>query len=132
VAVAALAGWHVAHEPSRLAAENAALPAHARLETYSVLTRLPPPHRLAPDVVATLLGRWFDGARTLTPSPLLSVSIVDRCSERGIDGGAVYDALVGLTAAEAGASLLTRDRRAARTYRLLGVDFELMSGARGR
>jgi hypothetical protein len=126
VAVAALAAWHVAHEPGRRAAAEAVMPAHARLETYSVLTRLPPPHRLAPDVVAQLLERWFPAGKTLVPSRGLSHGIVERCRTHGVDGGAVYDALVGLTAAESISTLLTRDERAARTYARFGVDAELM------
>lgn len=43
-----------------------------------------------------------------------------------ITGGAVYDALVGFTAKLAGARLLSRDRRAERTYRAVGVDYELI------
>lgn len=127
MAVAALVAWHAAHEPARRAAAGAAIPAHARLETYSVLTRLPPPHRLAPEVVAGLLERWFPAARTIVPSPELSAQIVSRCARSGTDGGAVYDALVGLTAAEAKLTLSTRDTRAARTYQRLGVAFELMA-----
>ncbi len=123
--MAALAGWHAGHESARRAARGAAIPAHARLETYSVLTRLPPPHRLDPEVVAGLLESRFPAERTLVPSPLLSLDIVERCCSAGVDGGSVYDALVALTAAEAGARLMTRDARAARIYRRLGVAFEL-------
>lgn len=126
MAVAALAAWHVAHGSARRAAAGAAIPAHARLETYSLLTRLPPPHRLAPTVVASLLHHWFPANLTLVPSARLSVEVVEQCSRNGVDGGAVYDALVGLTALEAGRTLLTRDARAARTYRQLGVDIELV------
>jgi hypothetical protein len=42
---------------------------------------------------------------------------------RGITGGAVYDALVGLAARDARLRLVTRDRRAATTYSALGLDF---------
>jgi hypothetical protein len=87
---------------------------------------MPAPHRLAPDVVAGLLDRWFPVERTLVPSPALATSIVSRCAARGIEGGAVYDALVSLTAAEATRRLLTLDARASRTYRRLGIDFELI------
>lgn len=128
VAVAALAGWHLAHEQAREAAAAAAIPAHARLETYSVLTRMPPPHRLEAPIVAELLQSWFPADETLVPSAVLSRDLVQRCSERGIDGGAVYDALVGLSAAEASLVLVTRDLRAPRTYRLLGVRFDLLPG----
>jgi len=111
---------------ARKAAFRAAIPAHARLETYSVLTRIPPPHRLAHPVVATLLDRWFPARRTLVPTEELSVEVVKLCSAVGVFGGAVYDALVGLTAAERGGGLLTRDARAARTYRRLGIDVDLV------
>jgi predicted nucleic acid-binding protein len=126
VAVAALVGWHEAHERARHAASGAGIPAHARLETYSVLTRLPPPHRLAADIAAVLVGRWFPEARTLVPSARLSRRLVERCSSLGLEGGAMYDALVGLTAAEAKRTLVTRDARAAETYARLGVAFELV------
>jgi hypothetical protein len=45
----------------------------------------------------------------------------------GIAGGAVYDALVAAAAAEHGITLATRDRRAAETYRVLNVEFELIT-----
>jgi len=87
---------------------------------------MPPPHRLEPAVVAELLERWFPAACTLVPSGGLARDIVRRCCEAGIGGGAVHDALVGLTAAEAGAVLVSRDVRAARTYRRLGLEMELV------
>jgi hypothetical protein len=127
VAVAALASWHVAHAVSRTAAAGAVIPAHARLETYSVLTRMPPPHRLEPGIVGDLLESWFPAARTLVPSDGLARDIVRRCRDAQIGGGAVYDALVGLTTAEAGEVLVSRDVRAARTYRRLGLAVELAS-----
>ena len=44
-----------------------------------------------------------------------------RVSDAGRIGGAVYDALVALTAKTAGATLITADRRALPTYGLVGV-----------
>jgi hypothetical protein len=88
---------------------------------------MPPPHRLTPAIVVELIKGWFPPEMLLIPSRRLSLSLVERCCEAGVDGGAVYDALVGLTAAESKLVLLTRDERAARTYRLLGVEFDLMS-----
>jgi predicted nucleic acid-binding protein len=127
VAVAALASWHAAHDAARKAAAEAAIPAHARLETYSVLTRLPPPHRVSATLASELLSEWFPEAETLVPSARLSRSIVERCSRLSIDGGAVYDVIVAMTAAESQQLLVTRDERAARTYSRLGISFELMS-----
>ena len=88
---------------------------------------MPPPHRLAADIVAALLERWFPAGETLAPSADLGRGVVGRCNERGVAGGAVYDALVGLTAAEAGILLRTRDERAALVYERLAVRFELVS-----
>jgi predicted nucleic acid-binding protein len=42
-------------------------------------------------------------------------------SERHIAGGAVYDALVGLAAADHGLTLATRDARAKPTYEAVGA-----------
>ena len=41
-------------------------------------------------------------------------------------GGAVYDALIGATATQAGAVLLTADARAARTYEAVGAEVRLL------
>jgi hypothetical protein len=88
---------------------------------------MPPPHRLEAALVAELLDTWFPGERTLVPSVMLGRELVRRCADAAVQGGAVYDALVGLTAAEAGATLVTRDGRAARTYRRVGVALDVMS-----
>lgn len=127
LAVPALVTWHVASDTARQVAQGAHIPAHARLETYSVLTRMPAPHRLDTSVVADLLEEWFPAGRIIVTSEDLSVTIVERCRQAGVGGGAVYDALVGLTAAGADAELLSRDARAARTYQTLGVPFRLIS-----
>jgi len=126
VVVAGLASWHEAHTAARRAlARQPRLPAHAALETYSVLTRLPPPHRFAPGLVGELLAAQF-------PEPLLTLpgrqheSLIAIAVEAGVTGGAIYDALVAATAKHAGATLLTRDRRAIPVYELVGASFEFV------
>jgi hypothetical protein len=47
-------------------------------------------------------------------------------AEAGVVGGSVYDALVGYAARCDGRVLLTRDRRAERTYRSLGLGYEFV------
>ena len=96
------------------------------VESFSVLTRLPAPHRLTGDVAHRLLSGRFTSSEVLTESAALQRAIVDRLARLGVEGGAVYDALVGLTAAQHDEMLLTRDRRAARTYELVGVTFRLV------
>jgi hypothetical protein len=52
--------------------------------------------------------------------------LLDTLANAGVPGGAAYDALSGATARHAGATLLTRDRRAAGIYERIGVRFELV------
>jgi len=127
VAIPALAGWHESHSLCRQAAASAWIPSQVWLESYSVLTRLPPPYRLAADAAATLLGGFFGKKRTLFPSQKLMSEIVEICATLGIAGGSTYDALIGKIASEHGATLLTLDRRALRTYQQLGVDVDLLA-----
>ena len=58
--IAAFASWHEQHEPARRALDaGLRLIEHCALETYSVLTRLPPPHRVSGDIVREFLGVRF-------------------------------------------------------------------------
>jgi predicted nucleic acid-binding protein len=101
------------------------LAGHAAFETFSVLTRLPPPARRAPAVVQRLLARNFPASRFLpadAAEPLLA-----ELAAVGVAGGAVYDALVGAVARSHGLPLVTRDQRALTTYRTLGVEVRLVA-----
>jgi predicted nucleic acid-binding protein len=127
VVVAAFASWHEANRAAAAAlARKPRVPAHVLVETYSVLTRLPSPHRAPSDVVTDFLARHFRQP-PLTLPPEAWLDFVGQAGEAGITGGAVYDALVGATARHAGARLLTRDRRAAAAYEKLGVSFEVVA-----
>ena len=126
VVVALFASWHEAHESAREAVPGEAhLPAHVLLESYSVLTRLPPPHRAAADIVEVFLGARFE-PKLLALPPAAHRSLVRSSAAQGISGGRVYDALIAATAKRAGATLLTRDRRAASTYEAVGVRFRVL------
>jgi predicted nucleic acid-binding protein len=102
------------------------LPGHSALESFSVLTRLPAPHRVAAEPVLEFLGSRF-------PEPYLLLDpeqfrrFLGELHSHGIAGGAAYDALIAATAGEAGADLVSCDRRAAQTYRRLGVPVELLT-----
>jgi predicted nucleic acid-binding protein len=126
VVVAAFASWHEGHA-SALAtlARRPRVPAHVLLETYSVLTRLPPPHRAPARLVAAFLAETFSAPPLALPAKE-HARLIGRAAEAGILGGSVHDALVGATARHAGARLLTRDRRAAPTYERLGVEYQLV------
>jgi predicted nucleic acid-binding protein len=101
------------------------LAGHAAFETFSVLTRLPPPARRPPDVVARLLADNFPQNRFLSPDR--AAVLIEVLGKAGIAGGSVYDALVAATAIEHGLKLATRDLRALVTYRALGVDVEMLA-----
>ena len=127
VVVAGLASWHEAHSATRTAlARQPRLPAHVALETYSVLTRLPPPHRFPPNLVGDLLAAHFPGAPLTLPGRQ-QASLIALAIESGVTGGAIYDALVAATAKHAGATLLTRDLRAIPIYERVGAVFELVT-----
>lgn len=125
VAVAALDASHEAHVPCRTAAQlrRPALAGHAAFETYSVLTRLPGRARVSPRVAATAITTAFPERSWLTAAQ--HERLINRFAKLGIEGGMVYDALVGEAARAAGRRLLTRDVRALRVYDLLevAVDF---------
>jgi predicted nucleic acid-binding protein len=124
--VALFASWHEAHEAARAAVPaEVQLSAHVLLESYSVLTRLPPPHRAPAEVVASFLRERFP-RKLLTLPGNRHRSLLQSLTDGGITGGSVYDALVAATAQHAGATLLTRDRRAARTYESVGVQYRLV------
>lgn len=129
VAVPALVSWHEHHEQARLLARGALVPAHALAETYSVLTRLPAPHRIDASTAAALLRGWFPPSAVLVGPASMQRRLVDVLSDAGVEGGATYDGLVGLTAMHHREVLVTRDARAARTYRALGVEFQLHEDA---
>jgi predicted nucleic acid-binding protein len=121
VAVPLLIQTHQAHTTVLRwwAGRQVVLAGHALVETYSVLTRLPGDLRLAPADAARLLRERFGPALILGPQ--LSARLPDVLSEHGIAGGAVYDALVALTAVEHDFTLATRDLRAKTTYESLGA-----------
>lgn len=121
VAVAGFGDWHALNDAARAVLDDGpALPAHALLETYSVLTAFPAPHR-AP---SELVDEWLDDRfATILPSPAprQQRDAVRILAAAGRTGGAVYDALVALTAKLAGAELVSADSRAAPVYALIGV-----------
>ena len=125
-AVALAVEDHVHHSATVewLRGRQLGLAGHAAFETFSVLTRLPPPARRAPSVVARLLATNFPASRFLSREG--SQAVLDELARGEIAGGAVYDALVGAAAREHDAALVTHDRRALDTYRVLGVDVELI------
>ena len=126
--MAAALPWHESHTAAASALADARAPvlAPVAVETYSVLTRLPPPQRVPAAVAREYVRETFH-----FPPLVLGAQgygrLLDLVADEGIVGGALYDAVVAATAREGGATLLTLDRRAIRTYRLLGIDYRFLA-----
>ena len=124
--VAAFASWHESHEGARRVLDGGLrLIEHCALETYSVLTRLPAPHRISGAVAREFLGIRF-------PQPFLRLDaraykdFILGLPDHDVTGGAAYDALVAATAAACGAELVTCDRRALPIYERYGVRIQVL------
>lgn len=126
ITIAALVADHEARNLAEDALKGATRTiAHVAAETYSVLTRLPPPHCLRSTDAAALID-------TRLPSTYVTLdadkyaSATARLASAGVSGGATYDGLIALTAIEHELELITRDKRAERTYRALNVPYLLL------
>jgi predicted nucleic acid-binding protein len=127
VLIAALAPWHPLHARAREELRRAPirLVGHAAFETVSVLSRMPEGTRVASTVVLEALERT-------SPDPWLSLSAAGlracmrRAVDAGLQGGALYDALVATTAAERGATLLSADLRAQAAYEAMGASMSFI------
>jgi len=106
--VAAACGWHRHHDATRreigrrdAAGEKLVLAAHSLAEAFSVLTRLPEPHRLRPDdALALIEANWGKTRLVALEAPDYRATL-RRCRDVGIGGGAVYDALIAACARKA-------------------------------
>ena len=121
VVVPAVLTSHEAHRAvlGQLGRKQVRLPLHATIESYSVLTRLPGDARLTMADAAVLLSDRFGEPIELPPGS--GAELLQTFADLRLAGGAVYDALIAITARAANATLFTRDRRAAATYALIGV-----------
>ncbi len=126
-AVALVVSDHRHHEETfqALANRRLGLAGQAAFETFSVLSRLPPPARRTPTALARLLNAGFPHTRFLSAAG--AKALYAGLASQGIAGGSVYDALVGAAAAEHGLTLATRDKRALETYRAVHADVELLA-----
>src|SRR5918998_2739897 len=126
IAIALTVADHEHHETTfrALGRRRLGLAGHAAFETFSVLTRLPPPARRSPATVARLLAVSFPHSKFL--GGRAAASLLGELETAGIAGGGVYDALVAATAIEHRLTLATRDRRALDVYRALDVDLQLL------
>ena len=112
--VAAVSSWHEHHEraineiQSRLKKRQKMIVAgHALVEAYSVLTRLPAPHRIsAQDASALLLANFVENSQTVTLSSSGYRQLLENAPHAGIFGGRIYDAVIAASARQARAGTL--------------------------
>jgi len=107
--VAAVCTWHERHAAAVAGIEERldrgqqmAIAAHALLETYAVLTRLPSPHRLAPaDAWALVKANFVDSAPVEALTGPAHITLLSRLAGTGIGGGRSYDAVIAACAGSA-------------------------------
>lgn len=106
--VALLCGWHVRHADVRAEIEkrlssgfSLAIPAHALVETYSVLTRLPPPYRISANDARQLLESNFRRVAVLTLTAREHWLLIEEAQLGGVAGGRMYDTLIARCAKKA-------------------------------
>jgi predicted nucleic acid-binding protein len=127
--IAAICSWHEHHEAAaseiekRLEGrEKMIVAAPALVEAYAVLTRLPPPHRIAPEAALTLLENNF-----LKPATVIALNaksyetLLLRAPRNGVAGGRIYDAVIGTCAEQGKASTVLTFN--AGDFTALGKDF---------
>jgi predicted nucleic acid-binding protein len=84
-----------------------AVAAHALVEAYAVLTRLPPPHRLAPaDAHSVLAANFIIGRRIISLGAAGTTALLRTLAQQGIAGGQTYDAAIAACAHRAKVSAL--------------------------
>ena len=118
--IALLLDWHELHSPTlaeyearRHRGEIAIIPAHALLEAFSVMTRLPAAKRISPPDARDLLAGSFSTTAEVPDLPAAFCwETIEELAAQGTGGGLVYDATIALAAHRAGASvLLSWDRK---------------------
>ena len=118
--VAAVLGWHEYHHRAADEIERrldrgevmlAAAP--ALVESYAVLTRLPPPHRLsAADALMLVEANFIEGATIIALDGAAYRALLRRAPTEGIVGGRTYAAVIGACCLSGGATtLLTFNER---------------------
>lgn len=111
--VPAVCSWHERHadapaEMTGLArGEQLCCAAHALVEAYAVLTRLPLPHRLsAADAWMVIKANFVDGATVVTLAAGRYADLLERAARLQIAGGRTDDVIIGECAREAKADVL--------------------------
>jgi predicted nucleic acid-binding protein len=102
------------------------LVAHTMAETYAVLSAPAGVYRVEPAAVLEYLKTLLDDSLPVQPRPGSYMEALELLSGEGRGGAPIYDALIGLTARDADATLVSLDRRARPTYESCGVEFRFL------
>jgi predicted nucleic acid-binding protein len=124
--VASVSSWHERHEDAATAIEarlsrgdQMIIAAHSIVETYAVLTRLPPGRRLSPRNARAIIEGSFLSHGTIISLPVSAyVDLLQWLADHDVAGGRTYDALI-VAAAEHG--------RVETVLTLNGRDFEALA-----
>jgi predicted nucleic acid-binding protein len=123
VIVAGLLSWHPFHERASMALERVLaggkllVPMPALVESYSVMTRLPAPHRVSPETAHQLLHNSLREGRIVAFSSGKAWRFLGECAAGATAGGRVYDAVIARAALEGRAQeLLTFNPRDFETF----------------
>jgi predicted nucleic acid-binding protein len=107
--VAAVCSWHEHHDRATQAIterlklkQTMIVAAPALVEAYSVLTRLPAPHRMAPADALTLLeANFFLNTRVIALTTANYRSVLRAAPDAGVAGGRIYDSVIAASARRA-------------------------------
>jgi predicted nucleic acid-binding protein len=129
--IAAVCGWHEHHARAAAEVERRLARRHrmvsaapALIEGYAVLTRLPPPHRMAPaDALALLDANFIRARRVLALDSKTYCDLLRRAPGEEVSGGRTYDAVIAACALRAKvATLLTFNREHFAAYSERGLE----------
>src|SRR6185295_12665704 len=130
--IAAVCSWHEHHEAAANEIERRLtgrakmiVAAPALVEAYAVLTRLPPPHRLAPQTAMTLLeNNFLKPAKVIALNAKSYETLLLGAPKNSVAGGRTYDAVIGAWAEQGNAAtVLTFNGR---DFTDPGNDFEVV------
>ena len=107
-----VAEWHKHHDQTtrdyqaRLArGERPVIAIHALLESYSVLTRLPPPVCVPANLAEQILTEYFADVEIAGVSPETAWLAIRSLAALDLGGGRIYDALIAATVLRAEAAV---------------------------
>lgn len=126
VVVAAFGRWHARHDAARDAVRTSErLIGHVALESFSVLTRLPAPRRAPARLVQEFLDHHWPGTWLFLDGTGYRQLLTTAAGGQAI-GGAVYDALIAVSARESGQTIVSLDERAIRTYQAFAAPYRFL------